>query len=222
MNYILQFQINIFSFLTLIIICVLVNNRITLGSYSKRMLNALIIVVGIAIVVGPLTWVFDRGQFTGAYLLEYGTNLIMFLLSPIAAGLMISYVGYYVEKDIKKIKHRLFYQHLTILTVVLLILNFFFSFYFSVEKGTNIFSAGTYAWLHYVMVTMMYAYMVYIIIKQRKKVSKGVTNMFMIFFLLPLLGILIQVLDSRLLFTWNSLVLGILVLYVYVESSNHE
>lgn len=222
MDYIAQFQINFFSFFTLMITAILVNRRITLGSYSKRMLNALIIFTGVAIIFEPLTWIFDQGQFVGAHFLEYFTNYMLFLLAPIIAGLMISYVSYYVEKDIKTIKRRFYYQLPALITFVILFFNFFFSFYFSVEVGTNKYSQGNLDWIHYTIILIMYLYMVFIIIKQRKFVSKKITNMFMMFFFLPLLGMIIQIFNSRILFTWNSLVLSIFVIYVFVESTNTE
>jgi len=64
--------------------------------------------------------------------------------------------------------------------------------------------------------------MVVIGLKQREKVDKKITNMFMIFFLLPFLAMVLQWFYIDMFYSWNSIVLGILVIYIFVESSNGE
>ena len=106
MDYIVQFQINIFAFIIIIFLYTVVNIRVTVETFSRKLLLLLILVAGAGIVTEPLTWIFDQKLFFGAYFLEYSTNMLLILYGPIIAGLMLSYVKYYVEKDINIIyKH---------------------------------------------------------------------------------------------------------------------
>jgi diguanylate cyclase (GGDEF)-like protein len=222
MEYIIQFQMNIFVFAIIVLLYIVVNIRVTVETFSRKLLLILIILTGAAVITEPLTWIFDGKQFYGAFFLEYTTNMLLLLYGPLIAALMLSYVRYYVEKDIKIIYKYWFYMYPAILTSVLLIVNMIYPIYFSVDKTTNVYSAGDYIFVHYITLIIMYIYMVVIGLKQREKVDKKITYMFMIFFLLPFLAMVLQWFHIDILFSWNSIVLGILVVYIFVESSNGE
>lgn len=222
MEYIIQFQINIFAFAILVLLFIVVNVRVTVESFSRKLLLILIVVSGVAIVTEPLTWYFDGKHFYGAFLLEYGTNMLLVLNGPVIAGLMLSYVKYYVGKDRDIIYKHWFYMYPAIFTVLMLIINIFYPIYFSVDRATNSYSPGQYYIIHYIVLVLMYIYMVIIGFKQRNKVEQNITRMFMIFFVLPFISMIIQWFYIEILFSWNSIVLGILVVYIFVESSNGE
>ena len=215
MDYIVQFQINIFAFIIIIFLYTVVNIRVTVETFSRKLLLLLILVAGAGIVTEPLTWIFDQKLFFGAYFLEYSTNMLLILYGPIIAGLMLSYVKYYVEKDINIIYKHWFYMYPVIL-------NMFYPIYFKVDPITNTFSSGDYYFVHYLILVMMYIYMVVIGVKQRDKIDQKITTMFMIFFIIPFLAMVLQWFYIDIFFSWNSIVLGILVVYIFVESSNGE
>jgi diguanylate cyclase (GGDEF)-like protein len=222
MEYIIQFQINIFALSILVLLYIVVNVRITVETFSRKLLLILILVSGAAIITEPLTWIFDSQQFFGAYFLEYLTNMMLIMFGPIIAGLMLSYVRYYTEKDISVVYKHWYYMHPAILTAVMLVINIFYPIYFSIDKTSNMYTVGDYYFVHFIILIIMYIYMVIIGLNQRDKVDRKISTLFMIFFVIPFIAMIVQWFNVDILLSWNSIVLGILVVYIFVESSNGE
>jgi len=222
MEYIIQFQINIFALSILVLLYIVVNVRITVETFSRKLLLILILVSGAAIITEPLTWIFDSQQFFGAYFLEYLTNMMLIMFGPIIAGLMLSYVRYYTEKDISVVYKHWYYMHPAILTAVMLVINIFYPIYFSIDKTSNMYTVGDYYFVHFIILIIMYIYMVIIGLNQSDKVDRKISTLFMIFFVIPFIAMIVQWFNVDILLSWNSIVLGILVVYIFVESSNGE
>lgn len=222
MEYVVQFQINIFALAIIVLLFIVVNVRVTVETFSRKLLLILIVIAGAAIITEPLTWIFDSKHFFGAHFLEYVTNMLLILYGPVIAGLMLCYVEYYVQRDIQKIYKHWFYMYPAMIAGVMLIINIFYPVYFSVDPVTNVYEVGDYYFVHYIILVLMYIYMVAIGLKQRSKVDRRITFMFMLFFIIPFLAMILQWFYIDILFSWNSIVLGILVVYIFVESSNGE
>ena len=222
MEYVVQFQINIFALSILLLLYIVVNVRVTVETFSRKLLLILILFSGAAIITEPLTWIFDAQQFFGAYFLEYLTNMMLVMFGPIIAGLMLSYVRYYVMKDIDVVRKHWYYMYPAVLTMVMLIVNMFYPVYFSVDKITNVYTVGDYYFVHYIILVIMYLYMVVIGLKQSDKVDRKITLLFMLFFIIPFGAMVAQWFYIEIMLSWNSIVLGILVVYIFVESPNGE
>ncbi|RSK25800.1 GGDEF domain-containing protein [Bacillus sp. HMF5848] len=222
MQYLVQFQINIFALMILIVLYLFIRMRSKIESFGKMLLRMILIASAVAIVIEPLTWIFDGMQFVGAFFLEYLTNFILFMMGPLLGGLMLAYVDYCIFKDPKRILKRRFYQDVSILTFAALIVNIFYPFYFHVNPVTNSFSSGEYKWIHYVVLASLYIYMLFFVIKNRKRTKLYIVSIFVLFFMLPIIGMLVQLIDSKLYFSWTSIVLGILVAYIFLETSSTE
>jgi len=137
MDYLVQFQINIFSIIILIVLFAMIRIRSKIGSFGKKILILAIYLTIAAAVVDPLAWVFDGSLFFGARFLEYSTNFVLVLLSPAIGAVMLSYVDNTIYRDLSRLKKRLFYSHFTILTLVILLVNIFVPLYFSVDFASN-------------------------------------------------------------------------------------
>ncbi|WP_112182056.1 MULTISPECIES: GGDEF domain-containing protein [Paraliobacillus] len=222
MQYLVQFQINIFAIMILMVIFLIIKMKSKVKSFGKKLLKVIIIASAVAIVIEPLTWIFDGMQFFGSFLLEYSTNFLLFMMGPILGGLMLSYVDYHVFKAPKRISKRIFYQGISIITFIVLMINIFHPIYFEVDPVTNGFSSGDYKWIHYLVLAGLYIYMFLFVIINRKRIKFYVINIFLVFFMLPIVGMVVQLFDSRLYFSWTSIVLGILVAYVFLETTSSE
>lgn len=82
MHYLVQFQINIFAIIILIVLFLIIKMKSKVKSFSKQLLNLIMIASAVAIVMEPLTWIFDGMSFFGAFFLEYFTNFILFMMGP--------------------------------------------------------------------------------------------------------------------------------------------
>ncbi|PKL11531.1 MAG: GGDEF domain-containing protein [Spirochaetae bacterium HGW-Spirochaetae-8] len=217
MGYLIQFQINLFA-LTILIVLFLFIHMSQIRTFSTRLINQVLIATAFAIIDEPLTWVLDGKLFPGAYFLEYSTNVMLFLIGPIIGGLLMSYVDYRLFHDTVRIQRKWYYQHASILTAVILAVNYFHPLYFSVDFQTNSFHSGGFNLFHYAVLGGLYIYMFLFIIKHRKRATRKEALIYSIFFLLPIIGMLTQLLSSKLHFAWTSVVLGLLVIYVFLET----
>lgn len=191
-------------------------------SFGKVFLKLSICFNAIAIVLEPLTWMLDGEVFFGSFFLEYSTNFLLCLMAPILGATMLSYVDYHIFKDRNRLQKRWYYSHFAIITFGLLVINIFYPLYFSVNPETVVFSNGNFRWIHYILVGIMYLYMTAFVFKHKEKTSKRVITVFLIFFLLPILGMFVQIIEVRLNFAWASIALAILVIYVFLESTSGE
>ncbi|MCT2535998.1 GGDEF domain-containing protein [Aquibacillus koreensis] len=222
MHYIVQFQINIFAIVILIVLYLIIKTKSKVKSYSKQILKYIMIASAVAIIMEPLTWIFDGMTFFGAYFLEYSTNFILFMIGPILGGLMLSYVDYHLFKDPKRIYKKRFYQGASAVTFIILIINIFYPLYFQINPETVSFSSGDYKGLHYLVLASLYVYMFLLLILNRKRIRFYALSIFLVFFMLPIIGMVVQLFESRLYFSWTSIVLGILVAYIFLETSSSE
>lgn len=222
MRYMIQFQINIFALMILFALAMIIKEKSKVENYSKMLLKWIMIASGIAIIAEPLTWIFDGQLFLGAYFLEYSTNVVLFMMGPILGGLMLCYVDYTIFRESLRIQNRRYYMHMAMVTFIVLIINFFYPVYFSINTVTNNFSSGSFKWVHYVVLGCIYLYMIFFVLKNRRKTDAFVVRIFILFFALPIMGMLVQLIDSKLHFSWTSIVLAILIVYVFLESTSTE
>lgn len=218
MNYLIQFQINIYALIILLILYVFMRQS-RIKTFGKHLINLSLMTTAMAIIDEPLTWIFDGMQFEGAYFLEYATNFLLYLIGPVIGGLLMSYVDFRLFQDRKRIRAKLLYQHASILTLVILVVNIFVPLYFSIAPGANSYSSGPFKVFHYGVLGFLYGYFFLLVTMNRKRISRGETLIYQIFFSIPIAGMLLQLIDSRLHFSWTSIALGLLVIYVFLEST---
>jgi diguanylate cyclase (GGDEF)-like protein len=221
MNYLVQFQINIFGLMILYVLYLFI--RLTkIQTFSKRLIKFIAFATATAIIVEPLTWIFDGMTFQGAYFLEYITNVVLFLMGPIIGGLLLSYVDFRIFKDPKRIYRYLYYQQASVGTLIALVINVFYPIYFRINPETNSYSSGDLKMLHYLVLASIYLYMLYFVLKNIRKMISYEALIYFLCFLIPILGMIVQLFDSKLHFSWTSIVLGLLVIYIFLETSPTE
>ena len=79
MDFLVQFQMNIYALIILVILHVAIIVRSRVNDIGKKLMENAILFVGLAIIVEPLTWIFDCTLFFGAHFLEYSTNFLLIL-----------------------------------------------------------------------------------------------------------------------------------------------
>jgi diguanylate cyclase (GGDEF)-like protein len=222
MAYLEQFQLNVYAGIILVILLVVIRNRMRVETYGKRLLNMVIAFAMMAIVLEPLTWIFDGQDFIGAYFLEYTTNVGLLLLAPIISSLMMSYVRHQLQDSIKPILRGILCFIPFWITIAMLTVNLFVPIYFSVDPTTNAYSSGDFLWVHYVMILGIYIYMMSVTMTYAKDKDRSAVMIFTIFFFLPILGMAFQIVNSRINYSWNFIVLSILVIVLFLETADGE
>lgn len=222
MEHIIQFQINLFSLIVLIILFVIIRTRITIASFGIKIIQYTIFFTALGIISEPLSWIFSNELFFGAYFLEYSTNFLLILLAPVIASLLLVYVDYYLFHDLKMLRKRLYYLHPAIFTLIMLFVNFFYPVYFYINPVQNSYHQGDWIAIQYILTGFMYIFMIVRLLIFRERITKRVMFIFMLFFGIPILGIIVQLFYSKFFFSWTSLSLSIMVLYISLETLNSE
>ena len=218
MRYVLQFQVNLFALAILAALFVFMHTS-RIRTFSRQLIDWILISTAVAIIVEPLTWIFDGKQFRGAFLLEYGTNVVLFLIGPIIGGLLMSYVDYRMFHMTARLRKRIYYQHTSLLTLALMVVNLFVPLYFKVDVHTNSYSSGPLKVLHYILIGLIYLFFIGFVVTHHTMATRKEVLIYSIFFFIPIVGMLLQLLDSRLHLSWTSIVLALLVIYIFLEST---
>jgi len=221
MRYLIQFQVNIFSLFILFGLYLFFRTT-KVKSYSKWLIHLLIIATAVGIVMEPLTWIFDREHFFLAYYLEYISNFILFLVAPIIAGLLMTYVDFRLYKNPKRISSKWYYQHGSIFTLIVLLINIGEPLYFSVDPVTHGFSQGDWVYMHYILILSLYLFMLVLVFNNRKKLLLKEAVIFVLCFFIPIIGMVIQMYASKVHLSWTSIVFSLFIVYIFLETSPTE
>lgn len=222
MSYLVRFQSNILGILVLIILHLFVKLS-TIKTFSKKLIKLMIYAVAVSLIVEPLSWILDDRQFTGAFILNHLFNFLLFLLAPVLAGLFMSYLDYRIYRNPSRIYEKRFYQQMTLISFMILLVNLWVPIYYSIDPVTNHYDGhGPIKWFHYVMVLGFYGYMLYFLHQVKDKLSKNEILMFMLLFILPVIGMIISIFEPTFHLGWSSLVIGLLGIYVFLETTPSE
>jgi len=222
MSYLVRFQSNILGILVLIILHLFVKLS-TIKTFSKKLIKLMIYAVTASLVVEPFSWILDERQFAGAFLLNHLFNFLLYLLAPVLAGLFMSYLDYRIYRNPSRIYEKRFYQQMTLISVMILLVNLWIPIYYRIDPVTNQYDGrGPIKWFHYVMVLGFYGYMLYFLYQVKDKLSKNEILMFILLFILPVIGMVISIFEPTFHLGWSSLVIGLLGIYVFLETTPSE
>lgn len=214
------YHIHFFSSLLLLVIFVLNKLKKDVPTFSIRLFHAIIFVNLLLLILEPLSFIADAN--TASYLpyLNYAIDILMIILTPLLVGLWASYIDYKFFKQQKRVKKRLYYQHITLLSALGIIINFFTPIFFSIDFTTNTYERGYLFVLKYVFVFSIYFYVAFMIFKNRKRQKSRVIMGILLFLLFPILGSIIQVFYQTLYFQYTGAALGVLIIFIFLETTS--
>jgi diguanylate cyclase (GGDEF)-like protein len=218
MDQFIRFDINFYSIILLLIMLGITRIKKDIFSFSSSIFLSILIVNILGSLLEPITWFIDGQAGSTFYFLGYAVNTIFILCAPVIVGLWASYLDYKLFSDKRRIQKRLFYQHSTFAILILLMVNYYYPVLFTIEQGTNNYIYGSLSILRFILVYPVYLYFVYLVIKNRKRASSNIITGIMIFLLVPTSGSMIQLFFPEILFTWSSLALSVLVIYIFLET----
>lgn len=85
-------------------------------------------------------------------------------------------------------------------------------------------SRKVFFWIRYVINYLVYVYLIFLLIKSRERLNSNKMFGIAAFFLLPVIGSILQLVYIELFFTWTMLALCVVVVYIFLEttSGNHD
>lgn len=218
-NDFLFFDITFFSFIilfTLFIISFIQRSRYSLGS---TLFKAMIVTLMIAHIMEPMGWLTDGEPGRLNFFLGYVSNTAIILLGPILIGFWASYLDYFMHKSKKRIMQKKFYLYPALVMLITLIFNLFIPIYFQIEDTTNVYIKGQYFDWQYLIHYGFVIYIVYMVLKDRNKSKNRALLGMALFMIFPVIASLIQLFESRILITWPSLSVAVIVVYLFFETT---
>jgi len=217
-----RFQLHIFTLMVLIILFVVMKTRSKIDSQGKKILRTAAILAFFGVLMEPISWIFDGKIFFGSFFLEYGSNLMIILLPPMIGSLMLGYVFYKVKNKRIIIWKQILFFPPTVFTIIMLLINAFYPIYFGVNFTSNVYFVGDYIWIHYVLIGGIYICFLILMYLYKSQLTLKHMLTYSFFFLLPIIGMIIQLFQTDVFFAWNSIVLSILVIYIFFETSSGD
>jgi diguanylate cyclase (GGDEF)-like protein len=216
----LDYSVNVFAVMFLIVLFVIIKIRSESKSFSFKLLKVLIALNIAIIVFETMTWLVDGAQIPMSYFLNVASNFMLTQLGTVFAGMWLSYVDYKIHLDIKRLHKRLYYMQPALLIFIFLMVNFFTPIFFSIEAGTNAFVYGPYALFNHFTIYLILVYGIYFVFKYRHETNPYLIRMVVLSFIIPTIGSVIQINQPGVFFTWTTLALVILMTYILLETNS--
>lgn len=219
MNYMVRFQINIFALMILLVLYLFIRGS-KVKSFSKSLIQKIFLVVAISIINEPLAWMLDGAVFRGGYIFTYLSSTLLYFIGPVIAGLLFSYIDYRAFRNPKRLQKKFYYQHLSLVVGLGLLVNTFFPFLFHVDPVTNVYTSNpAVRMIHHGLMMGFYLYMLVFLYQVRAWLDTIEISLYVLTFALPVLGMIGALLEPTLHLTWVSVVVGFLAIYVFLETT---
>jgi diguanylate cyclase (GGDEF)-like protein len=219
MQNLLKESIGLFSVLFLLILLILINIRKEIHKFSSRLL---VFVVAYLTILISLDIFLDLVR-EGSILLDINVSYLFFTLElflpPIIAGMIVSYFDYKLIGNLSRIIKRHYYMHFLYVIIGLSFLNYFYPLFFIINNETGLYERAPYYYLMFFGNYLMYGFIFLILIKRRRFIEFKPILMAVLFFILPIMGSVLEMLEVTDSFTWPLMGLACLFIYVYLETT---
>lgn len=220
MNGLKTLDISIVSLIILLVIYIHSYSHHEKAFTQHKMFNTMVFLNMGMIVVDILGWAFNGLAGMQNYILNAGFNLILYIAAPTVPSAWVLYVCFMsnsTERTVRRIR---------VILLALLAINAFVSvvsltrgWFFSIDAA-NIYHRGPYFIVHVVYCELLLLFSFFFILTKRKLFQPRQFYSILIFFLAPLIGMVIQSLDYGVSYNWVGVTLSILIIYFYLQSRN--
>lgn len=214
------FDISLFSTILIIVMLVIARIKRDHFTFSSRLLRIIMISTLIGVILESLMWYVVGKPGTFFHVLGLASNSLLFLNGTILMGLWLSYWDYKLLLSKHRIENRKYYQYPTLVQAILLIYNLFTGVFFSYTTPDNDYIKTTLFFIPYLIFYAMFFYIIFLVLKHQKKAQHHVLQGTLLFMILPFVSSILQLFLPDLLFTWASLTLAIMVVYLFLETTS--
>ncbi len=145
-------------------------------------------------------------------------NFLLFIFSPLLASLYLLYVYNQMfnhEENTKKLIKPLLF--INFLNAIIVIVSKFYGWFYYIDEN-NIYHRGPYFVIHALTPVIIIFISIFLLVKFRTEIEKRKYMALALFAVPPLLGILLQVLVYGISIVLNSMVLSLLIAYLYIQN----
>jgi len=214
----IDFDINLYAIILLLVLIMVISVKRDIFRYSTHLLRVIIWMTVFALIIEPITWIFDNDAMVLPSIINHVSNFLLVLIAPVLVGIWGCYIDYKIHGSRERLKKLHYYQFPTYLTFVLLIINVFYPIFYSIDASSH-YSTASLVWIRYLIVYGFYLYIMIFVFINRKHVRTKVIYGVIAFFLMPALGSVIQIIDTSLLFSWSMMALSAVEVYIFLETT---
>lgn len=219
MSLFVRLDVNIFAALILLIL--LFNAKRASGKVSKTDLifNRLTTLVLLLTITEIVSFAVDQQPGTVLSTLNYVSNVLLFLLAPFAISLWAEYVEHYLLRDVPDLKLRRLIRGVPIAIILGLVLtNPSTGYLFRILPG-NIYERGP-LFLHQILLNIVIVAQTYVtLFKHRRHLDASKLFSLAAFPVLPMVGVLLQLLFYGVTMIWSNMTLALLLIFLNVQKS---
>lgn len=214
------YSIHLFSIIMLLTIYLLNKLKKDATTLSIKLFYLILFTNIILLILEPISFMADAVGNQFIHVINYTADFLILLLSTVITGFWASYIDYKFFKKRKRLVKRIFYQHTSIIMLMLLVINFFTPILFDVDLSTNEYQRGYLFAIRYVVIFALYLHMLFTIIKNRTKQNYKVIFGILLFLLFPITGAILQALYYELYYQFTGLALGVFIVYIFLETTS--
>jgi diguanylate cyclase (GGDEF)-like protein len=218
--FITTFDISIISLILLAIILFSARIKKDQYSFSSQLVKMIVIVTIIGTLIEPITWFVEYKPGLFYYHVGFITNSLALLFGVVVSAFWLSYWDYKFNLSKKRIIQRKYYFFPVIAQLILLMFNRFTGLFFTIDKQTNTFVETPLYFILYIIYLSYFIYLTILIIQKRSHENHYIVYASILYMLFPALSVSIQFVFPELIFTWPSLTISILLVYLFLETAS--
>lgn len=220
MQHLLNENIGLFTILFLIILLCLMNMRKEVNKYSTRLLVFIVCYLIVLVVFDVFLDMTRDGHINLSRNVAYILFTIEILLPAIVTGMVVSYFDYKLIGSLSRIVKRHYYMILLYVYICVAFLNLFYPLIFTINEQSGLYEQAPYTFLLFFGNYVMFSYIVVMLLKRRKYIDFKPIMQAVLFFILPIIGSILEMTNVTDSFTWPLLSLACLFIYVDLETTS--
>lgn len=211
---------SIVSFIILGIILIHSYNRLERIFTQYKLFIAMVILNMAMIVIDILGWAFNGLPGPSNYLFNAGANTVLYITAPLLPSVWVLYTNSLAHNDPEKLR-RLKSALMILLSAnaLMALVSLHTGWYFYVDS-TNIYHRGPLFAVHVCFNILLMLHSFIFVVSNRKHFEAKQFNSVMLFFVAPLTGMALQVLNYGVSYNWTGTAISLLIIYFNLQSRN--
>lgn len=220
----ISYDLHAFTFMILLLFSLIIINKNDKYDFRRRVMLALFCINMALLAIEALTYFINGDTATSFNIfVNRASNFMLLLLIPVFASVWAVYIDYIVFESIPRLKSRYMYYVPTVLIFLMLIVNIFVPFLFSVDSN-NLFHKGPFHWTLLIIISSIYVNILLIVIQNRLRIKSSAVWAILSFGIYPVIFEVLEFIVGEMPYTFVSIAFGLCSNYLIIEtfSSNRD
>ena len=212
-----RIDINILAIIILTILFFKAYNPLEKMFVHQRLFLGMVLLNVSIIAFDTTSWLVDGLPGSPALFWNKATNLILYIVIPLAPSMWILYTDYQIKRSEANLKKISFILSWILLSNGLLsVVSLWTGWYFFVDDH-NIYHRGDYVWIFLTLCYSLILYSFFTVLLNHDKIDKKHYASLLLFFVPFLIGTTLQVLFFGVSYAWTGMMIGMLLLYLNIQ-----